>query len=302
MRKLAVFFFFALTATVGATAPSPEAAWKADIAAGNKHFSAEPHAILKIQDAAYLRDGDSSSLVGVKGKPESYRWVKGSSAKGAVLFAGVRRAHAFVVMDKHLYSEGDIAKGIPVDTDVDILGQPTQVSAGVIGARIWVYNQKNPAAKAFTGLIYYPYDKSYVVTANFTPDPKRPARVFRTSRGTDKQFYHAGDATFMLKGKSLTLPFFTDSDDPADMKTLSAFFMDNLTGKETLRRGTLCRRRRIRAVPAQEGHDRFQLRLQSQLRALGVLYLPRRGRQSGAGDPRRREGPAPRALISPPSQ
>jgi Protein of unknown function (DUF1684) len=233
MRKLAVFFFFALTATVGATAPSPEAAWKADIVAGNKHFSDEPHAILKIQDAAYLRDGDSSSLVGIKGKPESYHWIKGSSAKGAVLFAGVRKSHAFVVMDKHLYSEGDIAKGIPVDTDVDILGQPTQVSAGVIGARIWVYNQKNPAAKAFTGLIYYPYDKSYVVTANFTPDPKRPARVFRTSRGTDKQFYHAGDATFMLKGKSLTLPFFTDSDDPADMKTLSAFFMDNLTGKET---------------------------------------------------------------------
>jgi len=232
MRKLAACFLVALTVAASAKL-SPEAKWKADIADANEHYSRTPHAILKIQDAAYLRDGDNATLVGTKGKPESYHWVKGNSAKGGVLFAGVRKSHAFVVMDKHLYSEGDIAKGIAVDTDVDIVGQPTQVGAGIIGARIWVYNQKNPAAKAFAGLIYYPYDPSYIVTATFTPDPKRPARTFRTSRGTDKQFYHAGDATFMLKGRSLTLPFFSDSEDPADMKSLSAFFTDNLTGKET---------------------------------------------------------------------
>jgi uncharacterized protein (DUF1684 family) len=232
MRKLAACFFFALIFAAAAS-PSPVATWKAEIAADNKHFANDAHAILKIQDAAYLREGDNSTLVGTKGKPESYHWVKGANVKGGVLFAGVRRAHAFVVMDKHLYSEAEIAKGISVDTDVDVLGQPTQVGAGIIGARLWVYNQKSQAAKTFTGLIYYPYDPSYIVTANFTPDPKRPARVFRTSRGTDKQFYHAGDATFLLKGKSFTLPFFTDSDDPADMKILTAFFTDNLTGKET---------------------------------------------------------------------
>ncbi|MBV8977929.1 MAG: DUF1684 domain-containing protein [Alphaproteobacteria bacterium] len=215
-----------------AAGPSPEALWKAAIADANKDYAAKPHAILKIQDAAYLREGDTSTLVGIKGRPESYRWVKGQSGKG-ILIAGVRKGHPFVVKDKQLYAEKDIAKGIAVDSGVDIAGQPTQVDAGVVGARIWVFNQQNKSAKDFKGLSYFPYDPSYIVTATFTPDPKRPARVFRTSRGTGKQFYHAGDASFMLKGKSFTLPFFTDSDDPADMKSLSAFFTDNLTGKET---------------------------------------------------------------------
>jgi uncharacterized protein (DUF1684 family) len=56
-------------------------------------------------------------------------------------------------------------------------------------------------------------------------------RVFRTSRGTDKQFFHAGDATFSLKGKTVTLPFYTDSHDPAKIGDMSAFFTDDLTGK-----------------------------------------------------------------------
>src|ERR1700729_1951059 len=135
--RLSVLVLAMLLAMGAATAMTPQAKWKADIADANEHYSKTPHAILKIQDAAYLRDGDNATLVGAKGKPESYHWVKGNSAKGGVLFAGVRRAHAFVVMDKHLYSEGDIAKGIPVDADVDIVGQPTQVGAGIIGARIW---------------------------------------------------------------------------------------------------------------------------------------------------------------------
>jgi uncharacterized protein (DUF1684 family) len=232
MRKLAFSSLLFVALAANAASIAPEAKWKAEIADDNKHFASEPHAVLKIQDAAYLREGDTSTLVGTQGKPESYRWVKGTKVKG-VLIAGVRKGHPFVVKDQHLYAEAEIGKGIPVDADVDILGQPTQVDAGVIGARIWVFNQKNAAARAFTGLIYYPYDPSYVVTAAFTPDPKRPARIFRTSRGTDKQFYHAGDARFMLKGKSFVLPFFTDSDDPANMKTLSAFFTDGLTGKET---------------------------------------------------------------------
>jgi hypothetical protein len=60
-----------------------------------------------------------------------------------------------------------------------------------------------------------------------------PARVFRTSRGTDKQFFHAGDATFTLKGKKITLPFYAGGKKPAEMTELSAFFTDGLTGKGT---------------------------------------------------------------------
>jgi uncharacterized protein (DUF1684 family) len=78
---------------------------------------------------------------------------------------------------------------------------------------------------------YYPYDAAFRVTASFAPDPKRPARVFRTSRGTDKQFYHVGDATFTLKGKTIALPFYAGSNDVKAITDISAFFTDDLTGK-----------------------------------------------------------------------
>jgi hypothetical protein len=221
-----------LLAFSAAAAIAPPKAWLDEIARANRHYASEPHAILKIQDAAYLRDGDTATLVGVKEKAETYRWVKGTKAKG-VLIAGVRQGHAFVVFNKQLYAEGAIAKGIQVDIGVDIRGEKTQVDAGVMGARIWVYNQDHPAARDFKGLVYYPYDFGFVTTASFKPDPKLPPRVFRTSRGTQKQFYHAGDATFSLKGKNFTLPFFADSNDPRKITTLSAFFIDGLTGRET---------------------------------------------------------------------
>jgi hypothetical protein len=230
--RLAGLLVAGLLATAASAAPAPEVAWKASIDDANKAYSVVPFAILKIQDAAYLREGDTATLVGEKGKPGSYHWAKGKVAHGA-LVAGVKGGQPYVVMDGKVYSEQTIGKGISVDSGVDIRGAQTQVDAGVIGARIFVFNQQNPAAKAFTGLSYFPYDPSYIVTATFVPDPKRPARVFRTSRGTDKEFYHAGDATFTLKGKQFTLPFFADSHDPKSMTSLSAFFTDGLTGKET---------------------------------------------------------------------
>jgi hypothetical protein len=232
MRRLLFAGLFPFALAAAAAPPSPEAAWKASIVEANKDYALTPHAILKIQDAAYLREGDVATLVGTKGRPASYHWVKGANAHG-VLTAGVKASHPYVVKDGKVYSEATLGKGIPVDTDVDISGAQTQVDAGVIGARIWIFNQQNPAAKAFAGLSYYPYDPSYVVTARFTPDPKREARSFRTSRGTDKQFFHAGDATFVLKGQQFTLPFFSSDSDPAKMTSLSAFFTDGLTGKET---------------------------------------------------------------------
>lgn len=224
----------AITAGVllGASAPqrTPEQEWKAELADANNGWAHNHYAVLKIQDAAYLRDGDTSTLVGVNGKPESYKWVQGTKVKG-VLIAGVRAGHPFVVKDKHLYSETEIGKGIPVDTNVDIRGAQTQVDAGVIGARIMVFNQQAKAAKEFRGVDFFGYDPSYRVSAVFKADPARPARVFRTSRGTDKQFFHVGDATFMLKGKSVTLPFYAD--DRNNIASMSAFFIDGLTGTET---------------------------------------------------------------------
>ncbi len=147
------------------------------------------------------------------------------------LTARVTNAHPVIVKDGKTYGDADIGKGIAVDLGIDIAGAQTQVSAGVIGARIMVYNQQNADAKQFKGVDYFAYDPHYIVTGRFTPDPARPGRAFKTSRGTTKQFFHVGDAALVLNGKSVTLPFYADSNDPAKITTLAAFFTDGLTGK-----------------------------------------------------------------------
>ncbi len=102
-----------------------------------------------------------------------------------------------------------------------------------MGVRVLVYNQLRADALSFKGVDYFPYDPAYRVALTFRPDPKLPPRIFRTSRGTDKQFFHAGDGTFTLKGKTFTLPFYADGNDPKKIAELSAFFVDDLTGKGT---------------------------------------------------------------------
>ena len=68
-----------------------------------------------------------------------------------------------------------LTKSIPIDKDVDVQGQATQVDAGVIGWRIFVFNQQNPAAKNFKGVSYFPYDHCL----SRDREHSRPIRSFR---------------------------------------------------------------------------------------------------------------------------
>ena len=206
----------------------PEAAWEADIANTNKEYTTTHHAMLKIQDAAYLGEGNTASLVGQRGAPSSYKWVQGEQA-GAILVASY--AGGKPVLRKDGRQLADPLADITIDRDVDVQAYPTQVEAGVQGIRVMVYNQQNPAVKAFKGVDYFPYNPDFIVTASFTPDRKLPAQSFVTSRKTSKQFYRAGVARFTLQGKDVTLPFYTDTNDPKKITALSAFFTDGMTGK-----------------------------------------------------------------------
>jgi uncharacterized protein (DUF1684 family) len=214
--------------SVPALALAPEAAWKADIADTNKAYTETHHAMLKIQDAAYLGEGNFASLTGQRGVPGSYKWMQGEQP-GAVLVAGFSGGKP--VLRKDGKPLANALADITIDKEVDVQAFPTQVQAGVPGIRVFVYNQQNPAIKAFKGVDYFPYDPNFIVTADFTPDPKLPARSFITSRRTSKQFYRAGVAHFALQGKQFDLPFYTDTNDPKKITSLSAFFTDELTGK-----------------------------------------------------------------------
>ncbi|MGN6147046.1 MAG: DUF1684 domain-containing protein [Rhizomicrobium sp.] len=232
MRAPAVLLAGMALVFLGAAAPhqTPEEAWKSSLAEGNVGWAKAPHAILKIQDSAYLRAGETAVLQGEKGKPASFHWSHDPKAKG-ILTVTVKGAAAVASKDGKTISDAALQKSVPIDMGIDVAGHPTQVAANVMGWRLFVYNQKNPDALNFKGVDFFPYDPAYRVTASFAPDPKLPPRVFRTSRGTDKQFYHAGDAVFSLKGKKISLPFYTDSNQPNQITSMSAFFTDDLTGK-----------------------------------------------------------------------
>lgn len=204
-----------------AAALTPQQEWQQGIADENKDYAAIPHAMLKIQDSAYIGEGQSATLTGKPGDASSWHWGKGP----AVLTVSIHGGKLSVSRP------GGITKGIAIDKDVDVVGQPTQVGANVMGWRLFVYNQHFTDAVNFKGVSYYPFNAAFRVQAGFTPDLKLPPRVFKTSRGTDKQFYHAGEAHFTLQGKTVTLPFYTGSNKPGEVKDMSAFYTDALTGK-----------------------------------------------------------------------
>lgn len=209
-------------------AAAPEQVWKDAVAQQNFHYAKEPHGMLKIQDSVYLGDGQSAVLTGEKGKPLSWKWSK--TGKG-LLTLSVKGATLTMLLDGKPVPRAEIEKSVAIDAGIDVAGHPTQVDAGVDGWRIFIYNQNAAAARDFKGVHYFPYDAAFRVNARFVPDTKLPPRVFRTSRGTDKQFYHAGDAVFSLKGGPVTLPFYSDSNQPKQIDSLSAFFTDGMTGK-----------------------------------------------------------------------
>ena len=227
-----ILFAGLATMALGAAAPrqTPEQAWAASIAAQNKNYAEAPHAMLKIQDSVYLGEGEAAVLQGRKGEPASWRWSRDAKAQGALAVA-IKGGKPLVTRNGKALDPGLIAKSIAVDADVDIAGQPTQVGAGIEGWRLFVYNQKNPDARDFAGVSYFPYDLAWRVTARFKPDAALPPRVINTSRGTSQQFYHAGDASFTLEGKPFTLPFYAESNDPGRIDSISAFYTDGLTGK-----------------------------------------------------------------------
>jgi len=229
MKTAALAISLLMLAPSARSAPSVQDLWKASLDQDNRDWANTAHAILKIQDAAYLGEGQSATLIGIKGKPDSYKWQGGNHP--GLLNAEYRLGKLSITKDGKIV--GAMQTSIAVDSNVDVEGYPTQVSAGVTGARVLVYNQLRAEALNFKGVDYYPYNSAYRVAVRFTPDPKLPPRIFRTSRGTDKQFFHAGDAVFAIKGKTFHLPFYADANDPKKIRDMSAFFVDDLTGKTT---------------------------------------------------------------------
>ena len=87
MKKLAALSFIAMMFCAAHAAP-PEQTWKQGHIKDNAAYATDQHAILKINDAAYIHAGETVSLGGQPAKPESWQWVKGVQKSAGIRTGG----------------------------------------------------------------------------------------------------------------------------------------------------------------------------------------------------------------------
>jgi uncharacterized protein (DUF1684 family) len=205
--------------------------WKAD---ENAAWSTKEFAILKIDDAVYLNEGQGAVLKTRADARQSYRWEMGGKPRGAVLSIRHEGGKAVVVRGKTRETFNlDAMQRVAVAPGIDIRFGLTQVSPGVNGLRVMVYNQAHPEAKAFEGLKHFAHDARAVVEAKVELAPSAEAVDFQTSRGWLKRINRVATASFTLYDKPVKLGLYSDDTDPKKVKRLSAFFLDELSGGET---------------------------------------------------------------------
>ena len=220
--------------TTAETRAAAVADWEKWRANENAVWSAEEFAILKIDDAVYLKDGETAWLTTRTKKPLQYRWQMGLPRSGSHVVITYKGGKATVMHDfKADEFAVDQAQTVKLGKGIDVRFALTQIDAGVNGLRVMVYNQENPVARAFKGLSHFDYDPAFVAEATVEPAPSIEPVDFQTSRGWLKRFQRVGLARFTLQGKPVTLGLFSDETEVAKSKRLSMFFLDDLSGHET---------------------------------------------------------------------
>ena len=204
-------------------------AWKAD---ENAAWSKNEFAILKIDDAIYLNEGETAWLDTRRQKMLEYKWTLGMP-RGRHFTVTFADGKATVVNGKKETFTLEKMQRVNMTPGIDVRFALTQVNPGVSGLRVMVYNQGHPLAKNFHGLEHFPYNPDAVVEATFEASPSPEGVDFQTSRGWLKRINRVGYASFTLMGKPVKLGMFSDESDPKKVKQVSAFFLDELSGKET---------------------------------------------------------------------
>lgn len=222
--------------------PTPVQEWEKWRRSENAGWSTDKYALLKIDDAIYLKPGEAATLARASTTPVAQYKFTLEGAPGAAAHVSAPALSIAYNEPNAVVTRGGKAKTyklsektvhIPLGRGVEFGMQLAQVTPGKMGLRAFVFNQANPLAKSFKGLDHFPFDPAFVVTAAFEPAATVEGVDFQTSRGWYKRFYRTGFAVFTLQGKNVRLPLYADSDEPKKIKDLSAFFLDDLTGKET---------------------------------------------------------------------
>ena len=215
----------------GATALADWEKWRAT---ENAAWSSNEFAILKIDDAVYLKEGESAWLSTRKQKALQYHWTMGVPRSAGHLVITYKGGKAKVMhARKPEEFTLDQTQRVALGNGIDVRFALTQVDAGVNGLRVMVYNQANPVAQAFKGLEHFDYNSSTIVEAQVQAAPNAEPVDFQTSRGWLKRFNRVGIASFTIEGKPVKLGLYSDETDPKKITSLSMFFLDELSGHET---------------------------------------------------------------------
>jgi uncharacterized protein (DUF1684 family) len=240
MKAMMVGLAAVLAATIAVPAlakarMTPAQEWEAWRKEENAAWATTKYALLKIDDAVYLKPNETATLAPEGTQLPHYKFKLTREAPPTAFSVEYRGPDAIVRHNgkSTTYKLSEKTLRIPVKPGIEFGMQLAQLTPGKMGLRAFVYNQENPDAKNFQGLEHFPFDPKFVIEAKFEPADKIEGVDFQTSRGWYKRFYRAGFAVFDHEGKHVRLPLYSDSDDPKKIKDLSAFFLDELTGKET---------------------------------------------------------------------
>ncbi len=242
-----------------AEAEDPAAVWQRDMVDyGNHAYAGRQRAILKIDDAVYLDEGETAWLARHEDSRTHFLWtleepaafvlsisydgetapmlVPGTTEaddliRAAVASMGVDVPGLGLEYDMLRYHETH--ESYDIEPGVELTAHQAQLRPGVTGLRATVFNQNHPAAANFEGLRFYDYNPELVIEAAFTPLEEFAPEVFQTSRGWYKEFHHVGNATFSVGGETLEMPLYGFTTDPDEVTDMSAFFTDAGAGHET---------------------------------------------------------------------
>lgn len=213
---------------------TPREVWEQDIRDTEAAYATNKFAMLKIDDAVYLKPGQTAWLVAPRPPAGKTAWRLEPVSDPMMVVTYTSDEAVYVIDGKTASFDPEKGFEIALDEEHDVRAQETQVAPNEIGLRVFSYNQANPEAKAFTGLSYFPYAPHLVIDAAFKPEPAKPVQ-FQTSRGWWKQFWRVGSAEFKVDKRAVKLPLYADG--AKGEGGLSAFFTDRTTGKTTYQVG-----------------------------------------------------------------
>lgn len=215
-----------------------ETAWQAWVDTTEAAYAEDPQAVLKVNDAIYVRPGETVWLAGRPEDPASYHWSVTQPEDPAALSVAFALPEPDLPQATLTHAGQRLAFGTDRKThalseDILVYGGPSGLGTDDPRFAAFIYNQRHPAAAAFGGLSFYPYDPAFRVEADIVPTDPPEARTMQTERGLVKRFFEVGRAHFTLDGTAVDMPLYSASARTDGIGYVFAPFMDETTGTET---------------------------------------------------------------------